>query len=479
MKRVFSRLFRALPKRAIVAVAAAAAAVVLPLTSASANSVQIESTMGIANVTAGDTTYKREVNASYDQVLKVQVYYHNMEDANSGKIAENLRVKVDIPTTPGKKQVISSTVSADNANTMQDSVTVNLDRDDAYLEYIPGSAVWKHNKGTNENVQDVEEKVSDDVVYGGHGIVLEDAKPCWNFDATLTVLVRVRVPGVKIVKQSRVKGSGNEWSNNNTAKPGDTLEYLITYQNIGNTKHEEVVIRDNLPPAMTYVPGTTYLANENNPSGVKYNSDNIATGGIVIGDYQPGANAFVKFEVKVPTADKLPECGVYDFRNVGVARPKGMNEYYNTSVTKVEKECEEKPEEPKYVCDALTLKKLGDRKVEATVKYTAVNGAAFKHVVYNFGDGSDQLVTNQTTATHTYEKVGEYTVRATVYFTVDGEEKSSTTENCVAKVNFEKPEKPEEPKELPKTGVSGIVSLFGVTSAAGAAAHYVATRRRK
>lgn len=337
LKQIRKRFFEVLPKR-LMAITLIGLAVALPATSFAADTVKLEGTFGVANVTAGDTQYKKEVNASYDQVVKYQVYYHNTEDENSGKIAQNLRVKIALPTAPGQTQVATATISADNANTVQNQATVHLDRADAYLEYIPGSAVWKHNKGTNENPQIVEEKISDAVVTNGQGLVLENAKPCFNFAATVTVLARVKVSGIKVTKQVRVKGT-TAWSTTNTAKPGDTLEYQIAYENAGNVTHNNVLIHDNLPPKLTYVPGSTKLKNS---GGVKNVADGVTTTGIIVGNYLPGGAAYVLFEVKVPTADQL-KCGVTEFRNVGAARPEGQNFVYNTAITKVDRVCEVKP----------------------------------------------------------------------------------------------------------------------------------------
>ncbi len=473
MKRFKNRFIEKLPKR-LMTLVVTALAIALPVSSIAATEVTLEGSLGVANVTAGDTEYKESVNASYDQVVKIQAFYHNRELESSGKIAENLNVKIDIPTTPGKNQSVKTTIKGDNTNTITDTVTVNLDRADAYLEYIPGSAVWRHNAGTNENVNIVEEKISDDVVTKAGGFVVEDAKPCYNFAATVTVLARIRVPGVSIDKQVRVKGQ-TEWKTSNTAKPGETLEYQIAYKNIGNSVQEEVLIRDNLPPKMKYVKGSTKLKNSN---GVKSVADGVTTTGIIVGNYAPGGAAYVLFEVKVPAKSEL-QCGVTEFRNVGVVRPKGMNEYYNTAITKVEKECEDVPT---YSCDALTLRKLGGRKVSVAVDYTAEGGATFKDVVYNFGDSSTPLTTTNTTdAMHTYSADGEYTVSATVRFTVDGQMKEATSDACVAKVKFstpERPEQPEGPSELPNTGAGSIVGIFTATTAAGAIAHkYVWARR--
>lgn len=468
MKEMISRFMQVLPKR-LVAATAITMAIILPV-SATAADIRLEGSMGVANVTAGDTQYKDAVNASYDQVVKVQVYYHNREAADSGKVANNLRVKIAMPTTPGQSQVIRGTISADNANTIQDQVNVNLDRPDAYLEYIPGSAVWKHNKGTNENVQIVEEKISDDVVLGANGAVIENAKPCFNFDATITVLARVRVPGVQVTKQVRVKGQ-TTWTTNNTAKPGETLEYQIAYKNVGNSAHKNVLIRDNLPPKLQYVAGSTKLKND---AGIKNVVDGVTTSGIVVGNYNPGAAAYVLFEVKVPGVDQLA-CGDTQFRNVGIVRPEGMNEFYNTATTTVTRVCEEQPKAP--VCDMVELKKLGGRKVSATVKYTA-NGATFKNATYNFGDGTTPLVSDKTTVEHTYAKDGNYSVAVTLRFTVNGQERVVSGDKCAANISFATPTTPTTPTTLPKTGAGDVLGLFVATTFGGALMHRIVLNRR-
>ncbi len=467
----FTRLFNSLPKRVVAGAATLVAVLVLPLATLAAPTVRLEGTMGVANVTAGDTTYKEAVNASYDQVVKVQMYYHNREDPTSDKVANDLRLKFNVPTTAGATQVISGTLSSPDSNTVNDSVTVNLDRADAYMEYIPGSAKWKHNAGTNDSVNIVETTLSDEVVYGGTGLVLEDAKPCFNFDATVTILVRVRVPGIKIDKKTRVKGQ-TQWVTSVAAKPGDTVEYLLTYQNAGNTTHNNVLIRDNMPPKVTYVPGSTKLTNANGSRAV---ADGVTTTGIIVGNYGPGANAHVTFDAKIPAADQLA-CGINEFRNVGIARPEGMNEFYNTAITTVERTCEEAK---KPICEMLEVTVIGDRanrKVSATVRFNA-NGSTLNNVTYNFGDNTTPLVTTNTTAEHTYAADGTYTVTASLRFNgVDG---VVTSENCTKKVTFAPTTTTTTTTTtLPKTGAGSLIGLFTATTVAGGLAHNVVTRRR-
>ncbi len=307
----------------------------LPVTTImAAADVRIESSLNVANVTAGNTQYVKSVDAKVDEVVKIQLYYHNMEQEDSGKIAKNVKAKISIPTAPGKAQVVSSQVGGDNTNVVNDTANINLSLPNARLEYVPGSAVWRHNIGTNTAVNYVNTPISDDVTKGG--VTLGDEKPCFNFESYVTVLVRVKADAVSIDKQVRVLGE-KTWTTENTAKAGDTVEYLITFKNQGNTTLNNVAVGDNMPAFVTYVSGSTMLKNGANPNGIKLNSDNITKGGIDVGNYTPGAVGYVWFQAKIN--DKL-ECGENVFKNVGLVRPEGMNAFYNTAITKVNMVCD-------------------------------------------------------------------------------------------------------------------------------------------
>jgi uncharacterized repeat protein (TIGR01451 family) len=457
-----------------------------PALSFAADTVKLEGSFAVANVTAGDAKYSKSVNAKYDQVVKYQVYYHNQENEDSGKIAKNVTVKIALPNKAGKTQTATATVKGDNTNTFTESVNVNLDRDDAYLQYIPGSAIWRHNTGTNTDVKYVDTKISDEVVTSGAGLRLEDEKPCYNFSATVTVLARVIVPGVKVKKEVQVHGQNNKWAKTNAAQPGDTLDYMITYENAGNSQQNEVVIRDSLPLNMALVPGTTKVYNTSYPNGQLVTSNNITAGGITIGNYTPGASAYITFQAKLPAADKL-ECGNTTFNNVGVARPKSMQEYFDTATTTVTKKCEEKPNAPKFSCDLLDIKKGDNRTVTVTqFKHSQSNGANFRNVVLDWGDQSTALTTTEAVGkTHQYAADGTYTVTATAHFTVDSKDQTASGANCAKSVTFtsipttpETPTTPEAPEQLVETGPGQVIGLFAAITAAGAVAHRLFLARR-
>jgi len=274
-----------------------------------------------------------------------------------------------------------------------------------------------------------------------------------------------------------VKGQTNKWSNNNTAKPGDTMKYMIEYGNTGNTDQTKVIVRDSLPAHMSLVPGTTKVTNAQYPQGTAISSNDVVNGGINIGTYKPGANAFVTFEVKIDDADKLA-CGATEFRNVGVAHPEGLNEYYNTAITTVNKDCGSAT--PAYSCDMLNVTPGEGRKVTAQVNYTAKNGATLKTVTYNWGDGSTPLMTDKTTANYTYQKDGNFTVTATLLVSVNGKDQTVTGAACSKPVTFggTTPSTPVTPSALPNTGAGDVIAIFAAATAFGTLAYRLFLNRR-
>ncbi len=473
MKNIFSRKLGSL-RKSVAAATLVALAVFLPVAASAANMVKIEATTTVANATksAGSTTaWASSTSASYNEVVAVQVVYNNKEAAGSGKTADNMRVKVNFPTVAGKSQTITTTTGADNSNKVTGSAKVNLDRADAYLQYIPGTATWKH-ANTDNGPLTITQKVSDDVVLGSNGINLGKEKPCQA--GSIVVQARVMVPGLTVDKYVRVKGQ-TEWKTSVNAKLGDTLQYQIAYHNTGNTTQKNVEFRDQLPKGISYVAGSTKLKSGNYPNGLDVTSNALVTDGITTGNYAPGAAGYVLFEAKVDKANELA-CGENTLRNIAFLQPQGMNYYYNTADVVVNKEC---ANTPVYSCDVFTLTPSKNRMVTVNkFSYTAKTGATFKNVVINWGDKSDALTTNNVVGQkHTYAKDGKYTVSATAHFTVDGKDVTSTG-SCTQKVSFTSTTPPTTPPtELPNTGAGSVLGLFAAVTAAGAVAHRIMSRR--
>lgn len=333
MSQILSPLKTRLSKKFIAGILIALA-ITFPAAVVMAESpITISAKTGVANFTEGDTSYASSVNASYDQVVKVNVSYDNTEAPSSGLVANNVSIKINIPSTPGATQTVTTTTGGNNTNTVSGQAVVNLAQASGYLQYVPGSGQAAITE-TNGSVEQV--TVPDSVVLSAQGYEVNNGNPCQG--AAFAIEARVMVPGVSIVKQVEESNQTGAWATTNTANPGDTLKYMITYKNIGNTVENNVIIGDNLPPNMKLVNGTTMIYNTDFPNGTPDSSNNVATGGINVGNYNPGATAFVVFEVTVPQASQMT-CGVNVFRNVGVAQPQGLTAYYNTATTNVTDQC--------------------------------------------------------------------------------------------------------------------------------------------
>lgn len=130
-----------------------------------------------------------------DQV-KVLVYIHNGADgslnADGTGVAENLRVRVELPGGTAASQDITGFISATNASPQQIFDTVTLSGSEAFsMEYVAGSAMIR-----TADLGDV--ALSDDLVSGGV-LIGDDAldgkmKGCFEYLAYVTFLVTIEVP---------------------------------------------------------------------------------------------------------------------------------------------------------------------------------------------------------------------------------------------------------------------------------------------
>ena len=293
-----------------------------------AGGTEVESDTAIANVTAGHTQYYSSVNASINDVVKVQVWYHNKEGSTSGKTGNNFNVKVNIPTTDQTTNTITSVVGGTNTNiiTNNTSVVTSLA---TTLQYIPGTAFRKYNAGTNENVNIVTVGIPDGVVTG-NGYNIPALNPCWNFEETITVQARVMAPVVSIVKKVRIQDTSS-YVTNLAAQSGSKLDYAFEIKNEGNVTLHNVIVRDMLPAGISFVPGSVSIRSALYPNG-KSISDGIFTNGSNIGDFTPGSNAVISFRATV--ANNLSEGG-HTFTNYAYVRSDELTERYNVAIVTV------------------------------------------------------------------------------------------------------------------------------------------------
>lgn len=241
----------------------------------------------------------------------VRVYVHNNAASSLNLKATNTRVSATVPTTTGKNISVSGFVSADNSDPLKvwDDIHFNSTKD-FNLAYVTGSAeIW--NNGYAKNGASLPDSIVTNtgalIGYNGPDGVVPG---CFQYANYVYFKVKPQfAPENKFETNKQVRLAGDtEWKESVNAKIGDTVEYQIKYQNTGETVQNNVVIKDFLPKGLSYIKGSTYLKNGNNPTP-KNVSDNLMTaGGINIGGYNPGAAGYLKFSAKV-TGSNLAECG--------------------------------------------------------------------------------------------------------------------------------------------------------------------------
>lgn len=137
------------------------------------------------------------------------------------------------------------------------------------------------------------------------------------------------------------------------------------------------------------------------------------------------------------------------------------------------------PVTPVYSCDLLTLTKGENRKVTASVAYTAKNGASFKTATFDWGNGTTPFTTSNTTASYQYSKDGTYTIVAKLLMSVNGTDTVVNGEGCAKQVTFGSTTPPvTPPTELPNTGAGSVVGVIAGVSAVSALAYRLVLSRK-
>jgi hypothetical protein len=141
---------------------------------------------------------------------------------------------------------------------------------------------------------------------------------------------------VKLQVQSASAASWSEDLSN--LHPGTIARFLLSYSNASSAVQNQVVLRANLAPGSLLVPDSTCLYDAGHPKGLDVQSNDVDQGGINIGNFGAGANAYLLFSVALPPSGDVL-CGKTVITTVGVARPSGLNEFENSAIVNVEKSC--------------------------------------------------------------------------------------------------------------------------------------------
>ncbi len=400
---------------------------------------------------APNTTFGDDVQLQPGKTYEVMLFYHNNAKSElntkigpDGKpvgIARNTMARVQMPgrLDAGATATITGFVSADNATPKEvwdnaRGVSANA----VALRIVPGSAKIASSNGA-VNGKPLPNELFTTGTHIGYDKLDGVLPGCNEFSGYITYQFVVDQPNFTIDKQISVDG-GKTWAESAKTTPGSTVQYRLIYKNTGTVQQDNVILKDELPAGVSYVPGSSQIANSATGGAYKATVDGITgSGGYKIGSFAPNGNNYFKFSAKIADNDKLAKCGDNTLTNKVITFTDNGSKSDTADVT-VPKEC--KPT-PKYTCDSLTVKKLDRTKFEFSTKYTVEN-ATFKSVTYVVRNASGTEVYRGPNATFTTETVGKYTVQAIVTVTVDGKDKEVTSDKC--KGEFEVTKAPVVPK---------------------------------
>lgn len=295
---------------------------------------------------AGSTEpYEDYVDIEVGKEYEVYIYYHNnaSESLNaSGKgLAQNVRLKTELPSElhNGDTAVIKGTIEWGRPNdkkSVWDTAFLTA-KDTVYLRYVENSAVLHNQGNANGSILDANALFGDgallayDTINLGWGII----PGCNEYAGYVTYRVKADQPKFYIEKEVSKSGEDN-WSDTISVKPGDKLDFKISYKNHGTTEQTAVKVVDKLPQGLTYVEGSTFAVTPAAPDGVAV-ADKIFNEGLVIGNFQPGETATITYSVIVGAESEFVDCVTVIYNDAHVATANGT-QYDKVKIT-VEKDC--------------------------------------------------------------------------------------------------------------------------------------------
>lgn len=283
-----------------------------------------------------DTSHKwqaDDITVEDGKEYVIRMYVHNNSPKGTKAIAKETRVFFNIPNDSGTQLRITGFLNSSNATPSEywDSVVLNSNSGrNFHLEPVGDSAAI-YNKGVGKN----DGAALDNDIWGGttgntDGVLIGydsldgDIPGCFEYDSIVTARVKV-IYDYNYTVNTEVRladADDNSWKKSVDAKIGDKVEFQIEYHNTSEFKHERVIIGDILPANLRYVSGSTIVYSSLHPKGMTMDRDSIVDDGLIIGNYESGTNAFIRFTAEV--VDDNFTCGKWILRNWGRASV-GMN----------------------------------------------------------------------------------------------------------------------------------------------------------
>jgi uncharacterized repeat protein (TIGR01451 family) len=283
--------------------------------------------MQIRDSNSYNYSYNNSVSITPGHQYIVYMYYHNDANSNLNLSATGSYVLATLPTPTiinnGSTNIaLNGYFGASNAVNPQqvsDSVYFNNNSgSNITLSYIPGSATI-HNRGSANG-----QTLSDNIITSGAPIghdslngVIPSANityNSYNYGAgyvTFTIQAdQTQTNNFTVTKQANNTTTGaTNWTKSQTANPGDTVNFQVTYTNNSYSQQNNIIVSDLLANGLTYIPNSTTVTSTYNQSTVTIGEGINTANGVNIGSYPYGTTVYVRYSAKVASNDNLPNCG--------------------------------------------------------------------------------------------------------------------------------------------------------------------------
>lgn len=309
-----------------------------------------------ANPTPSTKWKGNDITVEDDKTYVIRLYVHNNNPNGYDAVAEDTRVSFSIPNGTSKQIQVNGFINSSNATPNEYWDYVNFNSEVPFhLDYVYGSALLNNNKTQAEAaaggyLDNAGWALSDDIVKAAStkGVLigsdaLDGKVPgCYDFANYVTIQVKA-VFDYEYTVDKKVRLADSEdrtWKESVDAKVGDKVEFRIGYENTSDKSQTGVAIKDILPSNLKYVAGSSVIKNSNHPNGAKIVQDSIVTNGIRIGNYGPGANAYIYFTAEV--VDENLACGdntLINWAQAGV----GQKTIQDSASVKLNKYCKDEP----------------------------------------------------------------------------------------------------------------------------------------
>lgn len=299
---------------------------------------------------AGTDNEVDEIEVVPGKEYQVSIYYHNDASASlneSGKgISRNTYLRVEFPSylEAGKNALITGFITASNADpqTVWDGTYIKTSSP-VYLNLVPNSVVISNNGTTNGTVLSGEALVSEQGVALGHYANMWGMIPgCNEYGGYVNFRIKADQPDFEIDKKVALDGTEN-WQDEITVAPGDTLKFRIHYKNTGTTEQTGVTAHDVFPSGLKYIAGSTFASSTRHPEGDTA-PESLFGDGLGLGAMIAGEEAWVTYKATVADDTSLFPCGETAVYNNAFVATNTAKETDNTKIV-VRRVCATTPSE--------------------------------------------------------------------------------------------------------------------------------------